>query len=279
MIPAAIVFVATASIDFGLTDVAWRKIRHWLNAVKGTPHMVVPPFRPGHAAGRRRAIWTAAGGAALLLARWSAAAAQTATPTGATRNILDTLAAGQFTTLVRALQAAGLTDTLRGAGPFTVFAPTDAAFAKIPADQFNAILTNPDQLTKVLTYHAVAGRVPISQVAAQSSFNTVQGEPIRVAAQGGAVTLNGTSRVVQADIAATNGLIHAVDTVLVPPSLATAAPTPAPSTPANPNVARDGQTLAAQPQSVQQLFQAAWGDQAATRWVEEHNAELSRAGR
>jgi uncharacterized surface protein with fasciclin (FAS1) repeats len=242
--------------------------------------MIATPSRSGGAAGRRPVLGAAAGGAALLLARWGTAAAQTATPTGTTRDIVGTLsAAGQFATLVRALQAAGLVDTLKGAGPFTVFAPTDAAFAKIPAEQFNAIVTNPDQLTKILTYHALTGRVPASQVAAQSSLNTVQGEPIRVAVQGGTVTLNGNARVVQADIAATNGIIHAVDTVLVPPSLTTPAPTPAPSTPANPNVARDGQTLASQPQSVQQLFQAVWGDQAGARWAEEHNAELSRAGR
>jgi hypothetical protein len=87
--------------------------------------------------------------------------------------------------------------------------------------------------------------------------------------------------VLQTDIQATNGIIHVIDTVLIPPSLS--APAPAPTAPAptasNPNVARDGQTLAGQPQSVQQLFQVTWGDRAAARWAEEHNAELARAGR
>src|SRR5688500_1013659 len=105
----------------------------------------------------------------MLLARWTPALAQTPTP-APTRDIVDTaIAAGQFTTLVRAVQAAGLVDTLKGPGPFTVFAPNDAAFAKIPTEQLNAILANREQLTKILTYHVVSGRVPASQVVTLTS--------------------------------------------------------------------------------------------------------------
>ena len=156
-------------------------------------------------------------------------------------------------------------------GPFTVFAPTDAAFAKLPPEQLNAILADRALLTKILTYHVAAGRLPASEVVTRTSIATVAGEPVSVAVHGSTVVLNGTARVLATDVAARNGLIHVIDTVLVPPSVATPAP-------AAPNVARDGQTLAGQPAAVQQLFRATWGDQAATRWAQEHNGELSRAG-
>lgn len=126
----------------------------------------------------------------------------------------------EFSTLVTALQAAGLVDTLMAAGPYTVFAPTNAAFAALPPGTLDALLRNPEQLRAVLTYHVVAGRVPASQVVTLSSANTVQGEPVRISVSGGSVILNGTTRVVQTDIQADNGIIHVIDSVLIPPSLA-----------------------------------------------------------
>jgi uncharacterized surface protein with fasciclin (FAS1) repeats len=189
----------------------------------------------------------------------------TARAQAAPRDIVETaMAAGQFNTLARALQAAGLVDTLKGPGPYTVFAPTDDAFAKVPSDQLNALLANPEQLRAVLTYHVAAGRVPASQVVSLTSAPTVQGEPVAIGLRDGAVYLNGTSRVVQTDVQASNGIIHVIDTVLLPPSIA-------PRT-----VARDGQSLQSQVANVRAMFQATWGDRAATRWVEEHEAAIAR---
>ena len=119
---------------------------------------------------------------------------------------------GSFTTLARALQAAGLVDTLKGPGPFTVFAPTDAAFAKLPPEQLNAILADRALLTKILTYHVAAGPLPASEVVTRTSIPTVEGEPVSVAVQGSTVVLNGNARVLATDVAARNGLIHAIDT-------------------------------------------------------------------
>jgi LPXTG-motif cell wall-anchored protein len=137
----------------------------------------------------------------------------------AQRDIVDTaVGAGQFTTLARALQAAGLVETLKGPGPYTVFAPTDAAFAKLPPGTLDSLLANPAQLRAVLTYHVVPGRVTAAQVAGLSTATTVQGEPIRITATGGTVRINNAT-VTQADVMASNGVIHVVDTVLLPPSL------------------------------------------------------------
>ena len=156
-----------------------------------------------------------AGGLALA----TGGAAPAAHAQAGSRDIVDTaVAAGQFTTLARALQAAGLVDTLKGPGPFTVFAPTDAAFAKLPPGTLDALLANPAQLRAVLTYHVVPGRVTAAQVVGLSTATTVQGEPLRISAAGGTVRIN-SATVTQADIMASNGVIHVVDTVLLPPSL------------------------------------------------------------
>ena len=133
-------------------------------------------------------------------------------------DIVDTaVRAGQFKTLVAALQAAGLVDTLKGAGPFTVFAPTDAAFAALPAGTVDTLLKpeNRDRLVAILTYHVVPGRVTAAQVAGMDAATTVQGGTVAIAASGGAVTVNG-ARVVGADVAASNGVIHVIDKVLLP---------------------------------------------------------------
>ncbi len=130
------------------------------------------------------------------------------------KDIVDTaVAAGSFKTLATALQAAGLIDTLKGPGPFTVFAPTDAAFAKIPKADLDALLKDKAKLTAVLTYHVVPGRVMAKDVKA-GSVKTVQGGMLTLGTTGG-VTVN-NAKVVQADIVASNGVIHVIDTVVLP---------------------------------------------------------------
>lgn len=129
-------------------------------------------------------------------------------------DIVDTaVSAGSFKTLVTAVQAAGLVDTLKGPGPFTVFAPTDDAFAKIPKATLDALLKDKAALTKVLTYHVVPGRVMAKDVK-PGMVKTVQGGMITVSTTGG-VKVDG-SNVVKTDIAADNGVIHVIDTVIMP---------------------------------------------------------------
>jgi len=130
------------------------------------------------------------------------------------KDIVDTaVAAGNFKTLATALQAAGLVDTLKGKGPFTVFAPTDEAFAKVPKDTLDALLKDKAALTKVLTYHVVPGTVMAKDVKA-GKVKTVQGGELTVATAGG-VTVDG-AKVTATDIAASNGVIHVIDTVVMP---------------------------------------------------------------
>ena len=134
------------------------------------------------------------------------------------KDIVDTaVGAGQFKTLAAALQAAGLVETLKGKGPFTVFAPTDAAFAKLPAGTVEMLLKpeNKAKLTAILTYHVVAGKVMAADVVKVTSAKTVQGESVAVKVTGGKVMIN-NAHVVTADIAASNGVIHVIDTVLMP---------------------------------------------------------------
>jgi uncharacterized surface protein with fasciclin (FAS1) repeats len=135
------------------------------------------------------------------------------------KTIVETaVAAGQFTTLAKALGVAGLVETLNGKGPFTVFAPTDAAFAKLPKATLDAILADKAKLTAILTYHVVPGKVMAADVVKVTEAKTVQGAPIAVKVSGGTVTLNGTSKVVTTDIQASNGVIHVIDTVILPPA-------------------------------------------------------------
>jgi len=134
------------------------------------------------------------------------------------KDIVDTaVAAGSFQTLAKALQAADLVDTLKGPGPFTVFAPTDEAFAKLPADTLNDSLKpeNKEKLRAILTYHVVAGKVPSAKVVTLTSAKTVNGQEVKITATGGNVMVN-NARVVKADIFASNGVIHVIDTVLLP---------------------------------------------------------------
>jgi uncharacterized surface protein with fasciclin (FAS1) repeats len=133
----------------------------------------------------------------------------------AEKDIVDTaVAAGNFKTLVSAVEAAGLVDTLKGPGPFTVFAPTDDAFAKVPKDQLEALLANKTQLTAVLTYHVVAGKVMSTDLTNGMMAKTIQGGNITFDTTMGVMVND--AKVVQADIVCTNGVIHAIDTVLMP---------------------------------------------------------------
>ena len=132
----------------------------------------------------------------------------------------DTIAAivskdPQFSTLLAALKAAGLDKTLAGAGPFTVFAPTNAAFAKIPKATLTALLKDKAGLTKVLTYHVVSGSVMAADVMKMKSAKTLEGSNVMISMMGKNVMLN-KSKVMKADIAASNGVIHVIDTVLMP---------------------------------------------------------------
>jgi uncharacterized surface protein with fasciclin (FAS1) repeats len=130
-------------------------------------------------------------------------------------DIVDTaVSAGQFNTLAKALTAAGLIDTLKGPGPFTVFAPTDEAFAKIPADKLNALLADKAALIKVLTYHVVPGTVMAADVRT-GAVKTVEGQALNVVASPTGVTVN-NAKVIKTDIAAKNGVIHVIDTVVLP---------------------------------------------------------------
>lgn len=126
-------------------------------------------------------------------------------------------AAGQFKTLVAALEAAGLVETLQGKGPFTVFAPTDTAFAKLPAGTVESLLKpeNKKKLTDILTYHVVAGNVKAADVVKLTSAKTLNGESLSIVVKGGTVKVD-NALVVKTDIAATNGTIHVIDTVLMP---------------------------------------------------------------
>jgi uncharacterized surface protein with fasciclin (FAS1) repeats len=130
-------------------------------------------------------------------------------------NIVETAVnAGSFKTLVAAVQAAGLVDTLTGAGPFTVFAPTDDAFAKLPAGTVDALLKDIPQLKKILTYHVVAGKVMAADVVKLKSATTVEGSDVKIDASNG-VKVN-DSTVTTPDVETDNGVIHIIDAVLLP---------------------------------------------------------------
>lgn len=137
---------------------------------------------------------------------------------GTNKDIVDVAAEnGSFTTLVAAVKAAGLVDTLKSKGPFTVFAPTDSAFAKLPDGTVEMLLKpeNKDKLISILTYHVVSGKVTASEVVKIDSAATVQGQKVMVKVNNGKVMIN-DAHVVIADVEASNGVIHAIDTVLMP---------------------------------------------------------------
>ena len=132
------------------------------------------------------------------------------------KDIVDTaVAAGSFTTLAKALEVAGLIDTLKGDGPFTVFAPTDAAFAKLPAGTVEALLKDPAKLKSILLYHVVSGKVSAAEVVHLTSAKTVQGSSAKITVRKGKVMID-KANVVKTDIMASNGVIHVIDTVILP---------------------------------------------------------------
>ena len=136
----------------------------------------------------------------------------------ASKNIVETASSnGSFTTLIAALEAAGLSETLQGDGPFTVFAPTDAAFAKLPAGTFENLLLpeNKDQLTAILTYHVVAGKVTSAQVVTLESATTVNGQDVRIRVEKDTVMVDGAT-IAAVDVMASNGVIHVIDEVILP---------------------------------------------------------------
>ena len=136
----------------------------------------------------------------------------------AQKDIVDTaVAAGTFNTLATALQATGLATTLKGKGPFTVFAPTDEAFSKLPAGTVESLLKpeNQEKLKAILLYHVVSGEVTAAQVEKLSSARTVNGQNLKLTVSAGTVMVN-DAKVVKADVSASNGVIHVIDTVLLP---------------------------------------------------------------
>jgi uncharacterized surface protein with fasciclin (FAS1) repeats len=136
----------------------------------------------------------------------------------AEKDIVDTaIAAGQFTTLVKLVQEAGLVDALRGEGPFTVFAPTDEAFAKLPKKQVDALLKDKEALRRVLLYHVVQGKVMASDVTKMRSAKTLQGQNINIRVRNNVVRIN-DAKVIKADIVCSNGVIHVIDKVILPPN-------------------------------------------------------------
>jgi len=136
-----------------------------------------------------------------------------------TKDIVDTaISAGSFGTLATALTEAGLVETLKGEGPFTVFAPTDEAFKKIPADQLSALLKDKAKLTKVLTFHVVSGTLKAEDVVKVTTANSVEGSPIAISVSADGVKVEG-AKVTSTDIMCSNGVVHVIDTVIMPPTL------------------------------------------------------------
>jgi uncharacterized surface protein with fasciclin (FAS1) repeats len=135
------------------------------------------------------------------------------------KDIVETATeAGSFKTLLTAATAAGLVETLQGEGPFTVFAPTDAAFAALPAGTLDGLLKDPAALKKVLLYHVVSGAVTADKVVGMTAATSVEGSPIAISVKDGTVYLNDSAKVVTPDVLASNGVIHVIDKVILPPA-------------------------------------------------------------
>lgn len=145
--------------------------------------------------------------------------APSASAAAMTKDIVQTATeAGSFKTLLAAVKAAGLVETLQGKGPFTVFAPTDAAFAALPAGTLDGLLKDPAALKKILLYHVVSGSVTADKVVGLTSATSVEGSPIAISVKDGTVYLNDSAKVVTPDVMASNGVIHVIDKVLLPPA-------------------------------------------------------------
>ena len=165
---------------------------------------------------RRRGAATVAATLAVGAFASAPAGARPAAPATAESNIVETaVAAGNFTTLASLVNQAGLAETLSGKGPYTVFAPTDAAFKKVPKKTLNALGKDKAKLKSVLLYHVAEGRLAAKRIVKRSSITTLNGERVRVRVRGANVLVN-KSKVVTADVRASNGIIHAVNRVLIP---------------------------------------------------------------
>ena len=171
----------------------------------------------------KRTILLSIAAFAVVVAACSPAAtptpAPTPTPAAEIGDIVEVATeAGSFTTLLTAATAAGLVETLQGDGPFTVFAPTDEAFAALPEGTLDSLLADPEALPDILLYHVVSGEVTSDQVVELTEATTVQGATIAISVMDGTVTLNDSAKVVTADVPASNGVIHVIDAVLLPPT-------------------------------------------------------------
>jgi uncharacterized surface protein with fasciclin (FAS1) repeats len=188
----------TTSLEAHKLLLQWHLINEWR-------------WQPMQISGFRRA----AGAAAIVLAATTVACDDTNAPSAPVTNLVETAAAaGSFSTLIAAVQAAGLEQTLASGGPFTVFAPTDAAFAALPAGTLDALLQDPDALRDILLYHVVSGEVLAAQVVNLTTATTLQGSTVTIDASNGVKVNDAT--VVQTDVLATNGVIHVIDKVLIP---------------------------------------------------------------
>ena len=213
---------AASALVYGLVGLAglyqavsWKRVQsRWAQPAAITTRSFVNP-QPEHGVEIMKKKTMIAGIVAAMALTGATANMGAAT---ADQDIVDTaVAAGSFKTLVKALQAADLAETLKGAGPFTVFAPTDEAFAKLPAGTLEALLKpeNKPKLQRILTAHVVAGRVMAADVVKTSSAKAVSGDTLSIATSAGGVTVDG-AKVVKTDIAATNGVIHVIDSVILP---------------------------------------------------------------
>ncbi len=148
----------------------------------------------------------------------SPSSAPSASTAAMAKDIVQTATeAGSFKTLLTAVKAGSLVETLQGKGPFTVFAPTDAAFAALPAGTLDGLLKDPAALKKILLYHVVSGAVTADKVVDVTSATSVEGSPIAIAVKDGTVYLNDSAKVVTPDVMASNGVIHVIDKVILPP--------------------------------------------------------------
>jgi uncharacterized surface protein with fasciclin (FAS1) repeats len=176
------------------------------------------PKSPRPISMKKMSLYPIAALAAVVALPALASAQKTSTPNAPMKNIVQIASeAGTFNTLVAAVKAAGLAETLQGPGPFTVFAPSDAAFAKLPAGTVEGLLADPKKLASILTFHVVTGKVMSGDIVKSNGAKptTVNGAPLDVIVRGGKVYVNG-AQVVTADIVASNGVIHVIDAVLIP---------------------------------------------------------------
>lgn len=204
---------AVFGLDFGETNAATRLVYGLvgLSAIYAIGVLIA-----GRGAVRARSIQTMTVLAVSALGIALVASSATASPQKQGTIVETAVASGQFTTLAKLLKTAGLVETLQRPGPYTVFAPTDAAFKKVPTKTLNALLRNKAKLKSVLLYHVVAGKVTSAKVVELSSAKTASGKSVRIRVAGSNVFVN-DAKVTKADVMASNGVIHAINRVLIPP--------------------------------------------------------------